>query len=254
MKRIILLHWFIGLLVSVSAQNTTNSEWATYLKGYEITDIADACSHLWLSNGKDLFKFDKNTKFDDYSDFDEFDMSPNYLITSIACSEDGLPCIGVTYVGILKMNADGKWVLLPPVNEQQLQNWGNVILLLSDNDLVWTAIFSLVVQQPILVKYQANDVTTFIFESPISSLAKDKYANIWIGKWDGGYFEEHDHYESLVKYDGENWTTFSSPLELGPPPMRIQEITFTEAGNIWMVVYFGLLDNGENKLIKFDYS
>jgi streptogramin lyase len=104
--------------------------------------------------------------------------------------------------------------------------------------------------ETILVKYQGNTVETFTTTNLISSLAKDKEGNLWIGELN---VPENDHYEPLVKYDGENWRTFNAPLQLGHTPMWIGEIIFDDLGNLWMAGKFGVgIDSHEEKLLKFD--
>ena len=258
MKRIILFFILSGVLLSVSAQNTQKAEWKTYLDGHHIENITDAGDYLWMTDGKGAIEFNKLTESIIYYNIDNLKVPPDdyftSIITSIACDENGLPWVGARFTGVLSMNEDKEWVFLPPVNEEQFQNWGNVIFLIANNDVVWTSAAGFTNSPPMLAKYQRNTTETIMSDIPIASMTEDKDGNLWIGRIDGGMFLGHDHYESLAKYDGENWTTYNSPLELGPPPFGITNITFDDMGNLWLVGGFGLLDNGETKLVKFNDS
>ena len=266
MKRIIFL--LIGMLAFIACQdedefipfpfeeNTTNPEWKTYLKGYEIEHLADAGNYLWLTNEKDVIKFYKNTGNAVYFNLDNIETPPDYRITSIACTENGLPWVGVDYTGVLKMNEDKQWIVLPPVPEPKFVNVGDILI--ADTDTVWTwmntntpfsislgGTFSTALEEmeTILVRYQGNSVETFTIDKPISSLTEDNDGNLWIGEWNWTT-------STLVKYDGENWTTFNCPQELGPSPKSFTEITFDELGNFWMAGHFGIM--GGDNLIKFN--
>jgi len=245
MKRIILLFMFLGLIVYVNAQNTTNPEWKTYLEGYEIEHIADAGNYLWLTNGSQVIKFDKNTGSAIFYSLDGIETSPDYGITSITCNENGLPWIGVYRIGVLKLNEDEQWTALP-VPDSEFNYVGDILI--TDTDTVWTWMSTPV--GSILVRYQENTVDTFTEDYVITSLAQDKDGNLWIGKM-GGIV--NGYYEPLVKFDGENWRTFNAPLELGHTPMWIGEIIFDDLGNLWMAGKFGVgIDSHEEKLLKFD--
>ncbi|MBN2697460.1 MAG: hypothetical protein JXR52_01435, partial [Bacteroidales bacterium] len=258
MKRIILTFIFSGVLLSVSAQTTQKAEWKTYLDGYPIEKITDAGDYLWMTDGKGVMEFNKQTEAFRYYKIDHLEVSPDdyftSIITSIACDENGMPWVGARFIGVLSMNEDKDWILLPPVNEEQFKSWGNVVFLIASNDVVWTAMTGFTDSQPMIVKYQGTTTETILSDWPIASITEDKEGNLWSGRIDGGAFLGHDHYESLAKYDGETWTTYSSPLALGPPPFGITNITFDDPGNIWMVGAFGIMDNWETKLVKFNYS
>lgn len=258
MKRIIFSFIISGVLLSLSAQSTQKAEWKTYLDGYHIENITDAGDCLWMTEGRGAIKLNKLTGNTLYYNVDNLEVSPDdyftSIITSIVCDENGLPWVGARFTGVLGMNEDKEWILLPPANEEQFRNWGNVIFLIADNDVVWTSAAGFTNSPPRLARHQGSATETIMLDSPIASMTEDKDGNLWLGRIDGGIFLGHDHYESLSKYDGESWTTYNSPLELGPPPFGITNITFDDQGNIWMVGGFGLLDNGETKLIKFNYS
>jgi len=268
MKRIIFL--LIGMLAFMTCQDedefipfsfeedTPNPEWKTYLKGYEIEHIADAGNYLWLTNEKDVMKFDKNTGNAVYYSLDNIETSPDYRITSITCSENGLPWVGITYTGILKMNEDKQWIVLPPVPEPKFVNVGDILI--ADTDIVWTwmntpfsisisvgGTFSTALEEmeTILVRYQGSTVDTFTIDNPISSLAEDNDGNLWIGEWNWTT-------STLVKYDGENWTTFDCP-QFGNGLKVIGDIAFDESGNIWMFGTFGLIDS-TSVLLQFNGS
>ena len=104
MKRIILLYVFLCMLISVTAQTATNSEWKTYLEGYNIYRIADAGEYLWLCSykeiqdeyswhaaNKEIIQFEKVSGNTIHYGFDILGISPEHFIRSIECDKKGLP-------------------------------------------------------------------------------------------------------------------------------------------------------------------
>ena len=247
MKWKILLFMFLGLLLSVSAQ-TTNPKWKTYLEGYEIEHIADAGNYLWLANDTEVIKFDKITGNAIYYGLDGIEISPYYPISSIACAEDGLPWIGVGYNGLLKMNEDEQWIVLPVPNSE---NYVVGDILMTETGTLWTWLVtpfssSSEVMENILVRYQGNTVDIFTINNLISSIAEDKDGNLWIGE--GDWIASN-----LVIYDGENWTTFYCP-QFGYFPSVIRDIAFDESGNIWLVGTFGIMGGTTSILLQYNGS
>lgn len=240
MKRIILLFLFLGLFVSVYAQNIQNLEWTTYLQEYTITDIADAGDYLWLAAGKEVIKFEKATSNLSHYGFGNIDMSPDYSITTIKCSENGLPWVGASFTGTIRMSEDKKWILLPPVSKDQFERGTNEILL-AGIDTVWTASLT------IISRYCGEKVDTFRTNGSITSLAKDIEGNLWIGT--ANFLA--GHYDGLVKFDGENWTIFNSSPTGITPALGFGEIAIGANGTMWMSGYLGIM-NPYTYLIKFD--
>ena len=271
MKRIILL--LITILAGIwIAKGQSNAEWATYLEGYEITEMAAAGDYLWLTDGKEVIKFDRNTAAAVFYNLKDVEKLPFYEITSIACSKDGLPWIAVTSVGILKMDENEKWIKLPIIDPQS--DPADRIYI-TENDVVYTwrttptslniSVDSILSTMTfletwfgyqgtrILTRYEGNQVDTFQLESRISSVAEDKDGNLWITEWALNSFFSKDPHTSLVKYDGEKWTTYYWPEFYADNPLMLDDITFDESGNIWMHGSFGLL-GGRSKLIQFNQS
>ena len=269
MKRIILFAiTFLAGIWTVRGQN--HAEWATYLEGYEIIDIAVAGDYLWLTDGKEVIKFDKNTAAVEFYSLDDIEKSPDYAITSIACAKNGLPWFAATTVGILKMDEDDKWILHSQVNDSQSDLATHIFI--SDNDAVWTwrtfpvhdktpgplgSIFAGFEGNRILTRYEGNQVDTFKLDGRISSVAEDKDGNLWISEWvwdstNTGILPPSP-FAALVKYDGENWTTHYCPEEYVGTPWNLHDITFDETGNIWMGGGYGLL-GGRSRLIQFNQS
>ena len=248
MKRKILLFMFLGLLVYVNAQTTTNPKWKTYLEGYEIEHIADAGNYLWMTNGTGVIKFDKTTGSAIFYSLDGIEISPDYPINSIACAEDGLPWIGVGYNGLLKMNEDEQWTVLP-VPESENYVGGNILF--TDTDTMWA---NMIIRYSnssfdigsILVRNQGTIVDIFTRDNLIFSLGKDKDGNLWIGE--GDWIASN-----LVKYDGEHWTNFYCP-QFGYFPSVIRDIAFDESGNIWLVGTFGIMGGTTSILLQYNGS
>lgn len=265
MKRMILLAFilFTGIKI-VTGQNTT--EWATYLEGYEITEIDAAGDNLWLTDGKEVIKFDRNTAVAVFYGLDDIEKSPDYVITSIKCDNNRLPWIAVTSVGLLKMDEHENWILHSPVSDAHSDLATHIFI--SDNDVVWTWTTT-PVHDPlgsfwtgyegnrILTRYEGNQVDTFQLEGRISSVAEDKDGNLWIAEWENDTTYTGDllfsPFAAIVKYDGQNWTTYYLPEEYVWTPSRLTDITFDESGNIWVDGSFGLLD-GRSKLVQFNQS
>ncbi len=240
MKRIFILFVCLGLFVSVFAQNARNPALTTYLEGYLINDIEESGDYLWLAAGKEVISFRKSTLEINHYGFDEIEMFPDYLISSITCDKNGLPWVGATFTGTLKMDAAHNWILLPPVSTNQFDA-GTREIIFSDDDVVWIASYS------VLSRYSGERVDTFRVNGSISSMTIDGEGNIWLGTSKGFVAQ----YEGLLKFDGLNWTIFNSMPTGFNMPLAFSELVADENGTVWMGGSPGLWDPC-SRLVCFD--
>jgi|GEM_PF-2073354 len=251
MKHTILLVMFLGLLASVSAQNTQNAEWTTYLEGYQISQIADAGAYLWLCSYKvdqdeyswratdrEIIRFEKATGTAIHFGSEILGISNDDFIRSIKCDKNGMPWASGDFDGILRMTMDNEWILTPSFVKG---GWKHEILV-ADDGVIWAT------SDDVLVRYEGDEVDTFTANGLIISLAEDKDGNIWMGTSEGFKLIN----DNLVKFDGESQTMYSSS-PTGLAPMVFLQIIPDEKGNKWMAGSFGFIWLfGGNKLIKFD--
>lgn len=240
MKRIFILFLFFGLFVSVYAQSTRYPEWTTYLQGKMIVDIAESGDYLWLAAGKEVVRFQKSTSESTHYGFDGIELVSEYMINTIDCDKNGLPWVGATFTGTLKMIDDHNWILLPPVSTSQFEA-GTSEIIFADDDVVWTASYS------VLSRYNGETVDTFRVNGSISSMTIDGRGNIWLGTSKGFVAQ----YEGLLKFDGLNWTIFNSMPTGFTMPLAFGDLVADDNGRIWMGGSPGLWDP-YSRLVSFD--
>ncbi|WP_340111263.1 T9SS type A sorting domain-containing protein [Maribellus mangrovi] len=245
MKRILLLALTISLLGYVTAQNNT---WDVYLQGQAIKSIAFENENVWAATDSFLVSLntsDLSTTYYPYPDIVR-DMTAFFIIDKN----------GVKWIVRSVWNFDDEPIIIDNIYSFDGKTWDKIEY--NGNG----PINSLVVDRknnkwitnggffPHLHKLEQGSSIQFTSESSgmmcysVWQTASDNQGNIWLGNTDcnpidyAGYFPEM----YLVRYDGENWTSFPGPSSY------YSKIVSDDSGYLW------IQSTNNHELVKWDLS
>lgn len=243
-----------------------NPEWIMYTNGDKILDLLNDNNYLWLATDGGLVKLNKET--DKIEFFNKANTNNGLMdnhIRVLAKDSVGNLWVGTEYGGISKFDGEN-WQNFIPSNSGL--PWEYIHSLeIDQEDNVWIGSGeSLVIfdghnwkiyesGNPIMSYISINDILcldngdTWVgaswglgkFESDslleeygginseILSLILDEDENLWIGTSDSG----------LIKYDGQNYTTFDT-TNSDIPGNVISDMKFDTQGNLWLTTENGL--------------
>jgi ligand-binding sensor domain-containing protein len=184
------------------AQNKIDlcTQWRDFTKATEVTSLAQDGKYIWIGTKGGLIKFDTSTKEHELFLKTNSGLPVNW-ITTLLRDKDGAIWIG-TWAGGLAKYDNGNWTQFNTHNQAFPDS---IIVCLSEDSSsnIWIG------TQNGLVEYSQGQFLVLSLPLPsysfIHALATDATGNVWVS-----LVNVYTTYSALGKYDGANWTTFTS--------------------------------------------